>query len=106
MHIGEIIPIINLLGEIQCYHNLPNIQPKLYLKVYEDNAEAIEIATNHKYRPRTKHLNIQLYHLRKYVESGKIVIEKITTQSQQADIFTKPLPTQQFQKLRQLLLGW
>ena len=104
--IREIIPLINVLEEIQCYHNLPNVKPKLFLKVYEDNAGAIEIATNHKYRPRTKHLNIRLHHFRQYIESGKIVIEKIPTASQQADIFTKPLPPQQFQTLRHQLLGW
>ena len=104
--IREIIPIIDLLEEIQCYHNLPNVKPKSYLKVFEDNAGAIEIATNHKYRPRTKHLNIRLHHFRKYIESGKIVIEKIPTASQQADIFTKPLLIEQFQSLRKMLLSW
>ena len=104
--IREIISIIDLLDEIQRYHNLPNIQPKFFLKVYEDNAGVIEIATNHKYRPRTKHLNIRLHHFSRYIESGKIVIEKFPTDSQQADIFTKPLPHSQFHKLRRLLLGW
>ena len=104
--IREIIPIVNLLREIKIYHNLPNVNPKLYLKVYEDNAGAIEMANNHKYRPRTKHLNIRLHHFRKHIESGLIVIEKIPTELQQADIFTKPLPKNQFQKLRKLLLGW
>ena len=104
--IREIIPIVNLLREIQCYHNLPNITPRLYLKVYEDNAGAIEMANNHKYRPRTKHLNIRLHHFRKHIESGLFVIEKIPTDKQQADIFTKPLPILQFQNLRKLLLGW
>jgi len=104
--IREIIPIVNLLREIKIYHNLPNVNPKLYLKVYEDNAGAIEMANNHKYRPRTKHLNIRLHHFRKHIESGLIVIEKIPTELQQADIFTKPLSINQFQKLRKLLLGW
>ena len=49
--IREIIPIINIMEEINKYHILPKIQPKLHLKVYEDNAGAIEMATNHIYRP-------------------------------------------------------
>ena len=73
------------------YHQLSSIKPKLYLKVYEDNVGAIEMANNHKYRPRTKHLNIRLHHFRKYISSGKIKIFKIKTDDQEADIFTKPL---------------
>ena len=98
--------IIRIYCEINSYHNLQNINPRLYLKVYEDNAGAIEMANNHKYRPRTKHLNIWLHHFRQHIESGLAVIEKIPTELQQADIFTKPLPVNQFQKLHQLLLGW
>ena len=67
--------------------------------MFEDNAGAIEMTTNHKYRPRTKHLNVRLHHFRKYVSSGKIRITKIHTDDQEADIFTKPLAATQFPKL-------
>ena len=104
--IREIIPIINIMEEITEYHSLPAIQPKLHLKVYQDNTGAIEMANNPKYRPRTKHLNIRLHHFRKYISSGKISIVKIHTNDQEADIFTKPLPVEQFQKLRKCIIGW
>ena len=104
--IRDVIPIINILDEISEIHNLPHSKPKLYLKVFKDNAGAIEMATNHKYRPRTKHLNIRLHHFRKYISSGKIRITKIHTDDQEADIFTKPLPVPQFLKLRERILGW
>ena len=32
--------------------------PRIYCEVYEDNSGALEIAKEHKYRLRTKHLNI------------------------------------------------
>ena len=70
--IREAIPIINILEEMSKYHQLSTIKPKLYLKVYEDNVGAIEMANNHEYRPRTKHLNIRLHNFRKYISSGKL----------------------------------
>ena len=104
--IRDVIPIINLLEEIATRHNLPKIDSKLFVKVFEDNAGAIEMANDHKYRPRTKHLNNRIHHFRQYIESGKIKVVKIDTKDQEADILTKPLPVQQFEKLRKLLLNW
>ena len=106
MAIRDTIPIINLLDELTQRHKLPHANPTLHLRVYEDNSGAIEIATNHKYRPRTKHLNNKIHHFRQYVDSGKIKIAKIASANQQADIFTKPLAVEQFEKLRKLLLNW
>ena len=104
--VREVIPILNILQELSKTHNLLESPAKLYLRVYEDNAGAIEMAKVHKYRPRTKHLNIRLHHFRKFISSGRMKIFKIHTNDQQADIFTKPLASEQFLKLRKLILGW
>ena len=104
--VREVIPIINVLNEISQRHHIPTPSPRLLLKIYEDNAGAIEIASNPKYRPRTKHLNVRLHHFRKFISNGIMKIFKIHTDDQQADIFTKPLAEPQFLKLRKLLLGW
>ena len=104
--IRDVIPMISLLEEISLIHKLPNHKPILHLKVYEDNAGAIEMATNHKYRPRTKHLNNCIHHFRKYGSSGKIKIQKIESKKQQADIFTKPLAVDLCETLRKKILGW
>ena len=48
-----------------------------HIKVYEDNAGAIEIAKEKKYRPRTKHLNCRLHHFRHRVEvTREISVQK------------------------------
>ena len=43
---------------------------------------------------------------RSYVVKKLITIQYVSTKDQLADIFTKPLPKDQFQKLRRLISGW
>ena len=57
-------------------------------------------------RPRTKHLAVRLHHFRDHIKRGDITVEHISTKEQIADMFTKPLPRDQFKKLREKLLGW
>ena len=62
---------------------------KIHCKVFEDNSGALEMAKVHKYRPRTKHLNVKLHHFRSYVEDKVITIHPIDTTAQLADYLTK-----------------
>ena len=41
---------------------IDTMNPRIYCEVYEDNSGALTIANEHKYTPRTKHLNIKLHH--------------------------------------------
>ena len=52
--------------------NMVTMNPRIYCEVYEDNSGALAIAKEHKYRPRTKHLNIKLHHFRQYVNNNEI----------------------------------
>ena len=79
---------------------------KVKCKVFEDNSGALEMATTHKYRPRTKHLNVKLHHFRDYVSRGDITIHKIDTQSQLSDYLTKPVNEDILIKLRTIVMGW
>ena len=103
----EVIYVINLLNELKGRgFNIPTPTPKVICKVFEDNKSCIEIATNHKTRPRTKHLSVRLHHFRSFVQQRLIVIEHVSTTQQVADIFTKPLPRVSFRYLRNKLMGW
>ena len=64
------------------------------------------MAKNHKYRPRTKHLNVRYHHFRDYVERGEISIHKIDTTEQLADYLTKPVNKESLKYLRQKVMGW
>ena len=103
----ETIPLMNLLKEMK-EKGLPVLdhRPKVHCKVFEDNSGALEIATVHKFRPRTKHIATKLHHFRSYVTSGEISINAIDTEDQPADILTKPLQKEPFLKHRKWLLGW
>lgn len=104
----EVIYLLNLVKEFK-EHGIeipsPNV-PKAMCRVFEDNVGALELANNPKLRPRTKHLSVQLHHFRHYVETKEIIIEKVATKHQLADIFTKPLPKDAFQYLRSRIVGW
>ena len=102
----EVISLMHLLDELK-KRNFPVIHktPKVTCKVFEDNKSCLEIATNHKSRPRTKHLSVRLHHFRSYVVAGLIDIVHVSTVDQLADIFTKPLHEQPFVHLRNRIMG-
>jgi len=103
----EAIPVMNLVNEISRLGFVqPQGTPTIFCEVFEDNSGALEMANIHKYRPRTKHLNVKLHHFRQYVNDGSIVIRKIDTAEQQADYLTKPLPVETLQYLRRKVMGW
>ena len=103
----EVIAIKNLLDELrERGFNLHLPTPKVVCKVFEDNKSCIEIATNHKTRPRTKHLSVRLHHFRSHIEARTISVQHISTKDQLADMLTKPLPRDQFEKLRNRFMSW
>jgi hypothetical protein len=65
-----------------------------------DNKSAIRMADNPVEHSRTKHIAIRYHFLRDHQQKGDIKIAYINTKDQLADIFTKPLDEQTFNKLR------
>ena len=67
----EAIPMIELLKEMKCNgFKVHSENPKVHCILFEDNTGALEIARTHKYRLRTKHLNIRLHQFYDYVTRG------------------------------------
>ena len=103
----EAIPIINLMDEMQAVGLLRiPAAAKVHCKVFEDNIGALEMAKEHKFRPRTKHIHIKYHHFRAYVDNNRISIHKIHTNHQHADLLTKPLATAAFSRHRKTIMGW
>ncbi len=79
---------------------------QVHCKVFEGNSGAIEIAKTAKFRPRTKHLNNRLFHFRTYLDKGLIIIHPIKSADQAADILTKPLNDEDFNRHRMTVNDW
>ena len=71
--------------------------------VYCDNLSAIDISKNLVQHSLTKHIDIRHHFIRESVEGKIIVLEKVHTEHQLADIFTKPLEPNRFESLRKSL---
>ena len=103
----ETLPLIEFLREIHEVLGVVELikDRKIKCNVFEDNNGCIELAKCPKLRPRTKHIGIKYHHFRSKVADGTIHIAPIDTHEQQADIFTKALPRDQFKYLRKLFTG-
>ncbi|PKU86380.1 Retrovirus-related Pol polyprotein from transposon TNT 1-94 [Dendrobium catenatum] len=89
----EAVWLRNFLIELEV---VPNLEKPLTL--FCDNSAAIsntKEARNHK---RAKHIYIKYHLIREIVKEGKVSVQKITSQENIADPFTKTLPERIFQK--------
>ena len=103
----EVIPIMRTLKEMKV-NGFPivNVNSDVHCRVFEDNSGALEMAKVHKYRPRTKHMNVKFHHFRDYVERGEVTLHPIGTDNQPADMLTKPLNESILAKHRKFVMGW
>ena len=103
----DAIPIMNLIQEIQYFGFMEGpMKTEVKCTVFEDNGGAVESAKVPKIRPRTKHINLVYHHFRSFVKEGKVKIIQVRSGNQLADIMTKPLCRNLFQKFRKKILGW
>ena len=85
---------------------LNNNKPTIACKVFEDNSGALEIANTYKFYPRTKHINVKLYHFCNYVTRGDIKVAAVNIKIQLADFLTKLMNEETLLWLRRLVMGW
>eukprot|EP00957_Ditylum_brightwellii_P190277 14483783-Ditylum_brightwellii.AAC.1 len=89
----EAISMIDLLNEIkEAIRISGQAKAEFKCKVFEDNEGCIELAKCPRMRPRTKHIVIKYHHFRSKVLDGSVNNSPISTDGQQANIFTKNLP--------------
>ncbi|KXJ70053.1 hypothetical protein RP20_CCG025001 [Aedes albopictus] len=70
---------------------------------YEDNQSCLRVAEEPRDSRRMKHVEVKYYFIRDLIKEGRIRLEYVPTEHQQADILTKGLPATTFVKLRKLL---
>ena len=98
---------MNLLKEMKALgFPIESATPTIRCEVFEDNSGALEIATVHKFRPRTKHINTKYHHFREFVSRKEVIIKAISSSQQRADYLTKPLRWEDLSRLRPMVMGW
>lgn len=71
--------------------------------VYVDNQSTIRLVKNPEFHKRTKHIDVRYHFIREKFEENLFKLQFIGTEEQYADILTKPLPKDRFEKLREKL---
>lgn len=80
-----------------------NIKLTKSINVYGDNSGAIYIAKNGNFTKNSKHIEVHYHYVHEYVKDGLINIVKISTDDNVADIFTKSLGREKFERFRAML---
>lgn len=104
----DLLPMRAMLLELSIVMKLKNEEiASVHSTVFEDNNGALTTAVSPRISPRTKHIAIKYHHFKSSVGADKgIIISPIDTTVQKADIFTKGLCADTFQRLRKLLMNW
>ena len=72
-------------------------------KIQCDDTSAINLSKNPVHHSRSKHIDVRHHFLRDNVLKGNIELSFVPTHEQLADIFTKPLKTDDFIRIRRRL---
>ena len=86
----------SLLSELHC-------SPTSTPLVWCDNLSTVLMAANPVQHARSKHIELDLYFVREKVASKQLMVQHIPSSEQLADVLTKPLTADRFQKLRHKL---
>ena len=68
-----------------------------------DSQSAIYLAMNQVYHARTKHIDVRFHKIRKLIASGEILLQKVHTSENAADMLTKPVTINKFMHCLDLL---
>jgi hypothetical protein len=66
------------------------------VQMHCDSQSAIYLAKNQVYHARTKHIDVRFHKIRELIVTGDIVLEKVHTSENAADMLTKPVTTAKF----------
>ena len=64
--------------------------------VFCDSQSAIHLAKNQVYHARTKHIDVRYHFVREFIEEGGVLVQKIKTDDNPADMLTKVVTTIKF----------
>ena len=71
--------------------------------IYCDSQSAIHLSKNSAFHERTKHIDVRLHFIREILSRGQVILEKIASEVNPADILTKVVPINKFKSALDLL---
>jgi len=89
--VSEIKVIMNLLKDFQANVTKP-------VNIYEDNSGAVAIAKFGTFTKNSKHIEVHYHYVHESVEEGMIDVIQIESENNIADISTKSLGSNNFEK--------
>lgn len=73
------------------------------VEIFSNSQSALCLARNSVFHERTKHIDVRLHFIRDVVADGSVVVSKIGTLENPADILTKSVPVKKFEEGRSRL---
>ena len=91
-------PTIATLSVEAEYIASANATKKAATIIYADNQGSITLAHNPVSYSRAQHIDIWHHFIREHIERGEVSLDYVSTKEMMADIFTKALPHESFEK--------
>ncbi len=104
----DLIPIMQMVEFLRPAVGLPVDCTSMHVCIHKDNA-GVSILVDTlppQYTPQSNHYHIKSIWFRELIKKLKIKLVKIETVEQLDDIFTKALPSVQFEYLQKNLMCW
>lgn len=98
--LSEAVTEIKLITEVLRFFDIECKRP---INVYEDNSGAINIAKYGNFTKNSKHIEVHYHYVHENVNEGKIDIVKVNSNDNIADILTKSLSREKYEKFRDML---
>jgi hypothetical protein len=89
-----------LFWELENQAAIPDDQVVDSITLYCDNQSTIFVSKNPAEHKMMKHVDLRHKWIQEKVEHGEFQVEYVPTKDQVADIFTKALPKESFERLR------
>lgn len=73
------------------------------VEIFSDSQSALCLAQNSVFHESTKHIDVRLHFIRDLTANGSVIVSKIGTLKNPADILTKSVPVKKFEEGRSRL---
>ena len=104
----NILYLRRLIQEVSTQLNMGLLYPAImHSTLFEDNNGALSFSKSPSKTQMTRHIDVKYHLSREHVGEGKgVMIQRLESKDERANIFTKELPEETFQYIRNLLAGW